>query len=73
MEALVEDQGSSPRAVVDLLRGAARAHLRPEPGLARELGSEDRLKLGVSAILLAWVLFALAVSNGRITAAESGA
>jgi hypothetical protein len=60
MEALLEDQGPSPAAVADLLRGAARAHLRPEPGLAAELGPDDRLKLGLSATLLAWVSFSVA-------------
>ena len=60
IEALVEDQGASPRAVADLLRGAARAHLRPEPGLAPGARpGREHLKLGVSAILFAWVLFAL--------------
>jgi hypothetical protein len=60
IEGLVEDQGASPRAVVDLLRGAARAHLRPEPGLARVLDPDDRVKLGVSTVLLGWVIFAVA-------------
>jgi hypothetical protein len=60
MEALLEDQGPSPAAVADLLRGAARAHLRPEPGLAGELGPDDRLKLGLSSTLLAWVVFSIA-------------
>ena len=60
MEALLEDQGPSPAAVIDLLRGAARAHLRPEPGLAAELGPDDRLKLGLGRTLLAWVVFSIA-------------
>jgi hypothetical protein len=60
MEALLEDQGPSAAAVVDLLRGAARAHLRPEPGLAAELGPDDRLKLGFGSVLLAWVVFSIA-------------
>jgi hypothetical protein len=60
MGALLEDQGATPRAVADLLRGAARAHLRPQPGLARELDPDDRLKLGLSSTLLAWVVFSVA-------------
>jgi hypothetical protein len=60
MQALLEDEGATPGAVADLLRGAARAHLRPEPGLARELGPDDRLKLGLSSTLLAWLVFSVA-------------
>ncbi len=60
MAALVEDSGASPRAVADLLRGAARAHLRPEPAVAGEVGAEDRLRLGAATILLCWVVFSLA-------------
>ena len=60
IEALVEDQGASPRAVVDLLRGAARAHLRPEPRLVGVLDPDDRVKLGLSSVLLGWVLFSVA-------------
>jgi hypothetical protein len=60
MEALIEDGGSGPAAVIDLARGAARAHLRPEPGLAAELGPEDRLRLGLSSVLLCWVVFTIA-------------
>lgn len=60
MAALVEDAGPSPRVVADLLRGAVSAHLRPAPGMARELGPDDRLRLGLSSILLCWVLFSAA-------------
>ncbi len=60
MAALLEDSGASPAAVLDLLRGAARAHLRPEPGLAAELGPDERLRLGLSSVLLCWVVFAVA-------------
>ena len=60
MAALLEDSPVSPAAVVDLLRGAARAHLRPEPAVAAEVGPEERLRLGLSSVLLCWVLFALA-------------
>jgi hypothetical protein len=60
MEALLEDSGASPRAVADLARGALRAHLRPEPGLKGQLGPDDRLRLGLSSILLCWVVFSVA-------------
>lgn len=59
MEALLEDQGASPRAVADLLRGALAAHLHPEPGVARALGRDDRLKLGIGSTLVAWAVFVL--------------
>jgi hypothetical protein len=60
MGALIEDAGASPRAIADLLRGALRAHLRPAPGIERELGPDDRVRLGLSSILLCWVLFSVA-------------
>lgn len=61
MAALVEDQGASPRAVADLARGAFRAHMRPEPGVSAAVGREDRMRLGVSAVLLCWLLAAGAI------------
>jgi len=61
MAALVEDQGASPRAVADLARGALSAHVRPEPAVAGALGRGERVRLGVSAVLLCWVLFAAAI------------
>jgi hypothetical protein len=60
MVALIEDSASSPAVVFDLMRGAVRAHLRPEPALARQVGRDERLRLGVSSVLLCWVLFTLA-------------
>ncbi|MBS1679618.1 MAG: hypothetical protein JST08_19780 [Actinobacteria bacterium] len=79
MAALLEDQGASPRAVADLVRGALRAHLRPTPAVAGELRREDRARLGISAVLLCWVLFALAglalakTSEGPLLEGRSGA
>jgi hypothetical protein len=60
MEALIEDSGTSAGTVADLLRGALRAHLRPAPGIGWELGPDDRLRLGLSSILLCWVVFSVA-------------
>jgi hypothetical protein len=59
MAALVEDTGATPRAAVDLARGALRAHLRPEPGIA--LDGRDRMRLAMSSILLCWIVFAAAI------------
>ncbi|MBS1844200.1 MAG: hypothetical protein JST53_07265 [Actinobacteria bacterium] len=61
MATLVEDQGASPRVVADLARGAFRAHLRPEPGVSAAVGREDRMRLGVSAVLLCWLVAAGAI------------
>ncbi len=61
MAALVDDQGASPRAAADLARGALRAHLRPEPALAESVGRDDRVRLGISAVLLCWLLFSAAI------------
>jgi hypothetical protein len=60
MESLIEDSGASPASVVDLLRGALRAHLRPEPGVEAELGPDDRVRLGLGGVLLCWIVFAVA-------------
>jgi hypothetical protein len=60
MAALLEDSGATPAGVLDLLRGAVHAHLRPEPGLEADLGPEDRLRLGLSSVLLCWVVFSVA-------------
>jgi hypothetical protein len=60
MEALIEDSGTSPASVLDLVRGALRAHLRPEPGVEAELGPDDRVRLGLGSILVCWVVFAVA-------------
>jgi hypothetical protein len=60
MATLLEDSPVSAVTVVDLVRGAARAHLRPEAAVAAEVGPDERLRLGVSWVLLCWVLFAIA-------------
>ena len=60
MTTLLEETPPSPAVIVDLLRGAARAHLRPEPAVAGEVGPDERLRLGVGSVLLCWVLFAVA-------------
>jgi hypothetical protein len=60
IDALLEDTGTSPRVVADLLRGALAAHLRPSAALAGELDPDERTRLGIGSILLCWVLFAAA-------------
>jgi hypothetical protein len=60
MAALLEDSPVTAAAIVDLLRGAGRAHLRPEPAVAAEVDPEERLRLGLGSVLLCWALFALA-------------
>jgi hypothetical protein len=60
MEALLEDGASGPAAVVDLLRGAIGAHLRPAPGVSAEVPREERLRRGLGAVLLCWLVFAVA-------------
>jgi hypothetical protein len=60
MATLLEDTAPSPSAIVDLLRGAAGAHLRPEPAVAAEVAPEERLRRGLGSVLLCWVLFAIA-------------
>lgn len=60
MQALVDDQPVRLRSLVDLLRGALAAHLRPTAGLVDELDEETRLRLGLSGVLACWVVFAVA-------------
>jgi hypothetical protein len=60
MAALLEDSPVTSAAIVDLLRGAARAHVRSEPAVAAEVEPEERLRLGLGSVLLCWALFALA-------------
>jgi hypothetical protein len=60
MAALLEGSPVSAVTVIDLVWGATRAHLRPEPAVAGEVGPDERLRQGVGSVLLCWVLFALA-------------
>ena len=61
MAALIEDSGASPRAALDLAKGAVLAHLRPERRVVDGLDGRDRLRLGASAVLLCWLLVAIAI------------
>lgn len=58
LRALLEQEPPGPRALLDLLAGALRAHLRPPAGLALE--PEIRLRLALGGVLACWVAFAAA-------------
>lgn len=60
MRALLEDQPPRARTVLDLLKGAARAHLRPADAPAGAVAPADRVRASASGILLCWVFFAAA-------------
>jgi MFS family permease len=60
MRALLEDQPPRAGTVVDLLGGAARAHLRPADAQADAVGAADRVRASTSGVLLCWVFFAAA-------------
>lgn len=58
MQALLSDCPPGPRGLLDLLRGALAAHLRPAPGLSEGVDVDTRLRLGLAGTLACWVLFA---------------
>ena len=60
MRALLEDSPPRVRNALDLLRGAARAHLRPADAPAGTVDAADRLRASTSGVLLCWVFFASA-------------
>jgi hypothetical protein len=60
MRALLEDQPPRVRTLFDLLRGAARAHLRPSDAPAGVVDAADRVRASTSGVLLCWVFFAAA-------------
>ncbi|HET6869876.1 MAG TPA: hypothetical protein VFH80_28445 [Solirubrobacteraceae bacterium] len=60
MRALLEDQPPRARTVFDLLKGAARAHLRPADAPAGAVEAADRVRASTSGVLLCWVFFAAA-------------
>ncbi len=57
---LIDDAPPRPSAVLDLLRGAVVAHLRPATSEAGLLDSSDRLRASASGQLACWVIFAVA-------------
>ena len=60
MRALLDQ--SQPRVlnVLDVLRGALLAHLRPASSLAGLVGSAERVRASASSVLACWVVFAAA-------------
>jgi uncharacterized membrane protein len=60
MRALLEQAPPRPLAVVDLLRGALVAHLRPSAAAAGYVGPADRVRASTSGVLTCWVIFAAA-------------
>ncbi|MGH2902675.1 MAG: hypothetical protein ACRDK7_03670 [Solirubrobacteraceae bacterium] len=60
MQAHVDEESVGLRTLMDLLRGALVAHLRPTPGLAEDLDVGVRLRLGLSGVLACWLAFAAA-------------
>jgi len=60
MRALLDQTPPGALTVLDLLRGAVAAHLRPSPGLAGVVDVGDRLRASMSGVLACWVVFAAA-------------
>ena len=60
MRALLDQTPPGALTVLDLLRGAVAAHLRPSPGLAGVVDVGDRLRASTSGVLACWVVFAAA-------------
>lgn len=60
MRALIEDQPPRARAVLDLVRGALLAHLRPADAPAGAVDAADRVRATTSGVLMCWVFFAAA-------------
>lgn len=60
MRALIEESPPSALGVLDLLRGALVAHVRPPAGGCLALEPGERLRASTSAVLACWVAFAAA-------------
>jgi hypothetical protein len=60
MRALLDETPPRALTLLDLLRGALAAHLRPPAGLAGVLDPIDRLRASTSGVLACWVVFAAA-------------
>ncbi|HVC07934.1 MAG TPA: hypothetical protein VND98_10160 [Solirubrobacterales bacterium] len=60
MKALLEEAPVRALTVLDLLRGALAAHLRPGDGPQGVVGVEDRLRASLSGVLACWIAFAAA-------------
>lgn len=60
MRALLEQTPPGALTVLDLLRGALVAHLRPPAGLGSVVDVGGRLRASISGVLACWVVFAAA-------------
>jgi hypothetical protein len=60
LEALLEDSPAGLLTVLDLLRGAATAHVRPAAPATASLSPADRIRSSASVILACWLAFAAA-------------
>jgi hypothetical protein len=60
MRALLDQQQPTASAVLDLLRGALVAHVRPPAAAIDWVDAADRLRASASGVLICWVLFAAA-------------
>jgi hypothetical protein len=60
LAALVDDSPVNGRVVLDLLRGAVVAHLRPVAGVTDVVAPDDRLRASMTGVLACWVAFAAA-------------
>jgi hypothetical protein len=60
MLALLEERPAGARTVLDLLRAALVAHLRPAGGPAGAVDPADRVRATTSGVLMCWICFAAA-------------
>lgn len=60
MCALLDQSPPRVLSVLDLLRGALIAHLRPVPSLGGLVGPADRVRASASGVLACWVVFVAA-------------
>ncbi len=60
MRALLEQAPVRAGTLLDLLRGALLAHVRPPAGLGGVLDAGERLRASVSGVLACWFAFAIA-------------
>jgi hypothetical protein len=71
MRALLTETPAGAPTVVDMLRGALLAHVRPAAGLADTVDAEDRLRASASGVLACWVAFAAAGIGFAVTTEDS--
>jgi hypothetical protein len=60
MQMLLEDNPATARTVLDLIRGALLAHLRPQNAPTGAVDAADRVRASASGVLMCWVPFAAA-------------